>query len=138
MTHSGHSLVHLPITVHTAFDFVQLLRKVLSLDRKGKARELQSCLAVQYRCSKNSDLKRKGKKCEMLPQNLQSAFLKIVLPRKHTSTYKRMYFCQVFENPHTDPLKVEENTALQFSLWCVESCTTYSHVGSQFCDKYFD
>jgi len=44
------------------FDFVQLPRKVLSLDRKGKARELQSYLAAQYRSSKKSDLKRKEKK----------------------------------------------------------------------------
>jgi hypothetical protein len=47
MTHSGHNPDRLPVIVHMTFDFVQLLRKVLSLDRKGKARELQSYLVVQ-------------------------------------------------------------------------------------------
>jgi len=59
VTRSGHNLDHLPVTVHMIFDFVQFLRKVLSLDRKGKARELQSYLIVQYRRSKKSNLKRK-------------------------------------------------------------------------------
>jgi hypothetical protein len=51
MTHSGQNLDHLPVTVHVIFDFVQLLRKVPSLDRNGKARELHSHLEVQYRSS---------------------------------------------------------------------------------------
>jgi hypothetical protein len=111
-THSGHNLNNLPVTVHMIFDFVQLTRKLLSLDRKGKARELQSYLVARYRSSKKSDLKRKEKNCKMLPQTLQNAFLKIVLPRKHKSTYTRRYFCQMFENPYTEPPKVDGNTAL--------------------------
>jgi len=56
------------------FDFVQLPRKVLSLDRKGKARELQSYLVAQYRSSKKSDLKRKGKKLQNVATNLTKCF----------------------------------------------------------------
>lgn len=52
--------------------------------------------------------------------NLAKCFsMKIVLPRKHTSTYKRRYFCQVFENPYTEPPKVEGNKALQFFFFFV-------------------
>jgi len=69
VTHFGQNLNHLPVTVHMIFDFFQLVRKVLSLDRKGKARELQSYLVVQYRGSKKSNLKRKEKiaKCYHKP-----------------------------------------------------------------------
>jgi hypothetical protein len=82
MIHSGHSLDHLPVTVHMTFDFVQLLREVLSLDRKGKARELQSCLVVQYRSSKKSYLKRKGKNVRNAATKLAKCFSEDRSPKK--------------------------------------------------------
>jgi hypothetical protein len=48
----------------------------------------------------------------MLPHTLQGAFLMIVLPRIHTGTFKLRYFCQVFENPYSEPHKEELNSVL--------------------------
>jgi len=129
VTHSGHNLDHLPVTVHMIFDFVQLLRNVLSLDRKGKTRELQSYLAVQYRSSKKSNLKRKEKIAKCYHKTCKVLFLKIVLPRKHTSTYKMRYFVMCLRTHTLNQLRWKAILRSQLSLWCVETCTTTSQHG---------
>lgn len=138
MNHSGHNLDHLPVAVHMKFDFVQLLRKVLSLDRKAEARNLQCYLVVQYASSKSRIWKERKKcaKCCHKP-------CKVLFWRSFSQENTRVLRCggifvrclkiHTLNHPRWTGIRRS-----QLCLWCVESCTTYIQHGSQFCDECFD